>query len=112
MVATISGAAGATIALRSGLLGLALIVSVAPAWAQPAEKDFFATIKDMPLGGARLSFSGEVRERFESYTSPAFGLRGHELDQYLLQRIMFGTELTVSPYFRAFMQLEHEVQVG
>src|SRR5438270_1417113 len=100
--------------MRPRLVALALLLTPCPAWAQSGQpSDFFSQLKDVPLGGAaRLTFSGELRERFESYTSPAFGLRGFTLDQYLLQRTMLGAELTVSPYFRAFVQLDHEVQVG
>jgi hypothetical protein len=43
------------------------------------------TVKDMPIGNnALLSFSGELREQFESYSSPGLGLLGHKLGQFLL----------------------------
>lgn len=91
----------------------ALVLMIAPVEGLAQGDDFFPRFKDMPVGrDGRLSFSGEMRERFESYTSPGFGLRGFTLDQYLLQRILFGADLTVGDYFRAYVQLGHEVQVG
>ena len=75
--------------------------------------DYFARLRDMPIGSdGRLTFSGEVRERFESYQSPGFALRNFTLDQYLLQRIHFGADLHVGQHFRTFVQLSHIVQAG
>ena len=69
--------------MRARLAALALLLTPGPAWTQSGQPtNFFSPLKDIPIGGdARLSFSGELRERFESYTSPAFGLRGFTLDQ-------------------------------
>ncbi|MDL2402558.1 alginate export family protein [Rhizobium mayense] len=70
--------------------------------------DFWDPIKYIPIGGnpdVYLSFGGELRERFEQYWSPNFGLGGVSPNGYLLHRLLLSADLHVGQNFRAFVQL-------
>ncbi|HEX8680165.1 MAG TPA: hypothetical protein VF683_09410, partial [Chthoniobacterales bacterium] len=73
---------------------VALLVSCAAAqasdWAEP--------LKRIPLnaaGDVYLSLGGELRERYEYYHEPLFGLRGIARDDYLLHRLLLGFDFHV-----------------
>ena len=64
--------------------------------------------KYIPLsetGRSWLSLGGEVRERFEMFDAPRFGLAGVEADDYLLQRILVHADLHLGPAVRLFAQV-------
>jgi hypothetical protein len=65
----------------------------------------YIPIGDGQYGPSYLSFGGELRERFESYLNPNFGIHAPESNAYLLHRLMLNTDLEVTDYFRAFLQL-------
>jgi len=77
--------------------------------------DFWDPIKYIPLGNnpnTYLSFGGELRERAEYYSAPAFGLGGGGNDGYLFHRLLLSADLHATEYFRIFVQLGDELEVG
>jgi hypothetical protein len=73
------------------------------------------SIKHLPLtsdGSVYLSLSGELRERFEYYSEPFFGLRGVSEDDYLLHRLLLSADLHAGDYVRVFVQLGDHLEVG
>jgi hypothetical protein len=83
--------------------------------ADPAcRTDLWDPLKYIPLGtdpNTYLSFGGELRERAQYYSAPDFGLRGGA-NSYLLHRLLLSTDLHVTEYFRAFVQLGNHMEVG
>ncbi|MEO5716884.1 MAG: alginate export family protein [Luteolibacter sp.] len=80
-----------------------------------AEEEAFPSIKGIPLGASEnihLSLGGDLRERYESYNEPSFGLRGIGQDDYLLQRVLLSADLSAGDYFRVFAQLGSHVAMG
>ena len=75
-----------------------------------AAPDIFGPIKyvpiaDGPLGRTYLTIGGEIRERFETYEHPNFGInKAPAHNHYLLQRLLLSADLHVTDYFRAFVQ--------
>src|SRR5437588_5457605 len=63
-------------------------------------------------GSVYLSLSGELRERFEYYSEPFFGLRGVDEDSYLLHRLLLGADLHAGDYARVFLQLGNHLEGG
>lgn len=64
-------------------------------------------IKYIPIGAdpsIYLSLGGELRERFEYYSHPNFGLLGGKPNGYLLHRLLLHADLHVGEYFRSFVQ--------
>lgn len=81
----------------------------------PARRsDFWDRIKYIGLGDTPdtyLSFGGELRERFEHYSAPTFGVGGRAADGYLLHRLLVSADLHVTDGFRAFVQLGNHLDV-
>jgi hypothetical protein len=72
-------------------------------------------LKYIPLnsdGSVNLSLGGELRERFEYYSEPAFGLRGLDEDSCLLHRLMLSADLHAGQYFHPFLQLGNHLKTG
>jgi hypothetical protein len=70
--------------------------------------DIWDPIKYIPLGFGStwyLSLGGELRERFEYYSHPNFGLQGQGPNGYLLHRLLLHADLHAGDYFRAFVQI-------
>ena len=66
----------------------------------------YVPIADGPAGRSYLTIGGEIRERFETYANPNFGLaKAPPSNHYLLQRLLLSADLHVSDYFRAFAQI-------
>lgn len=66
-------------------------------------------LKYIPLnraGDRYLSIGGEIRQQFEYYNHPDFGLAPVIRDGYLLQRYMLHGDLHLGPSFRLFGQLK------
>lgn len=63
-------------------------------------------------GTATLSFGGELRERYEFYEAPAFGLRDIERDDYLLHRLLLNADLRAGEHVRVFLELGNHLQTG
>src|SRR5262249_37014373 len=60
-----------------------------------------------------LSLGGEIRERYEHYTNPGFGVPGQpHHDDYLLQRLPLHADLHVSDHLRVFVQGISGLQFG
>ncbi len=60
-----------------------------------------------------LSLGGEIRERYEHYTNPGFGVPGQpQTDDYLLQRITLHADLHVNDHLRLFVQGISGLQFG
>ncbi|AEI83005.1 hypothetical protein CNE_BB2p01940 (plasmid) [Cupriavidus necator N-1] len=81
----------------------------------PARRsDPWDPVKLIPLGApdAYLSLGGELRERFESYSAPNFGVPGPSSDSYLLHRLLLHADLHVGSYFRVFAQLGNQLAPG
>lgn len=89
-------------------------------YADPATRQgFFDRVKYIPLnqrGDVTLSLGGEVRERYEYLSAPAFGLRGSGHDDFLLQRVMAYGDLHAGDrnalHGRAFLQLNSGFVTG
>lgn len=80
-----------------------------------ARTDFWDPIKYIPLGddpGTYLSLGGELRERFEYYSAPGFGLLGEEADGYLLHRVLLHADLYVGDNLRTFVQVGNHLEAG
>ena len=74
-----------------------------------------SSIKHIALtsdGRVYLALGGELRERFEHYDEPFFGLRGVEQNDYLLHRLLFSADLHAGDYFRVFLQLGDHLETG
>jgi hypothetical protein len=77
--------------------------------------DFWDPIKYIPLGSdpnTYLSLGGELRERSEYYSTPPFAARGGGGNAYLLHRLLLSSDLHITEYFRAFVQLGNELEAG
>ena len=79
--------------------------------------DLFDALKYIPLDPADphsyLSFGGEIRERYEHYTNPGFGVPGRPgHDDYDLQRITLDADLHVNEHLRFFVQGISGLQFG
>src|SRR5262245_32354470 len=75
-----------------------------PAW----PKDIWQPIKFIAidwLPGSYLNFGGELRERFEYFSAPFFGLTPRGATAYDLHRLLIHGDLHVDDSFRAFIQL-------
>lgn len=55
--------------------------------------------------GWYVSFGGEARARFESYSRPNLGLQGQRRDSYLLTRVLLHADLHAGERVRTFLQL-------
>jgi hypothetical protein len=80
-----------------------------------APRDFWDPIKYVPLSHephVYLSFGGELRERFEYYADPDFGVNGGGDDGYLLHRMLVHADLHAGEHLRAFVQLGSELELG
>lgn len=72
-------------------------------------------LKRIPLdesGQIHLSLEGNLRERYEYYHEPFFGLRGIGQDNYLLQRVLLGADLHAGDHLRLFAQMGSHVEMG
>ena len=77
--------------------------------------DWATPLKRIPLnetGDIYLSLGGELRERYESYHKPSFGLRGIDHDDYLLHRLLLGFDLHAGESFRFYLQLGSHLEAG
>jgi hypothetical protein len=79
--------------------------------------DFFDPLKYISLNpndpASYLSLGGEIRERYEHYTNPGFGVPGQpKNDDYLLQRITLDADLHVNDHLRFFVQGISGLQFG
>lgn len=84
---------------------------------QPATPDFWDPQKYIPIGNGQygptwLSLGGELRERFESYLNPNFGIKAPKSNAYLLHRLLLDADLHVTDYFRIFLQLGNLERLG
>jgi hypothetical protein len=71
----------------------------------PWERLKYIPLGASPYGPIFLSLGGEIRERFETYQYPNFGIKAPPANGYLLQRLQLNGDLNVTDYFRAFVQL-------
>ena len=77
--------------------------------------DFWDPIKYVPLGGpdTYVAFGGELRERVDHFSQPAFGLaHGRASLDDLLQRVLLNADLHLGPQFRLFLQLGSHAAAG
>ncbi|HKA53645.1 MAG TPA: alginate export family protein [Candidatus Binatia bacterium] len=79
--------------------------------------DFLDPLKYIPLNASDpasyLTLGGEIRERYEHYTNPSFGVPGQpHTDDYLLQRIALYADLHVNDHLRFFVQGISGLQFG
>ncbi|MDP9291144.1 MAG: alginate export family protein [Verrucomicrobiota bacterium] len=59
-----------------------------------------------------LTLGGELRERFEYYSEPFFGLRDVKADSYLLHRLLLSADLHAGDYMRVFVELGNYLEGG
>src|SRR2546426_129090 len=78
------------------------------------QADYFDSVKSIPLGIDRwyLDLGGEIRERYEYYSEPFFGLRGVHEDSYLLHRLLLSGDVHAGDYVRVFLQLGNHLETG
>ncbi len=79
--------------------------------------DIWDKFKYVPLassmfGKTYISFGGELRERFESYINPNFGIKAPTDSAYLLHRLQLHADLHLNDYVRAFVQFEDMDRLG
>jgi hypothetical protein len=70
--------------------------------------DWLDPIKFVPLGentSAYASFGGEVRETYERFHNPNFGLQPQDPDGYLLQRYLMHVDVHVDSHARVFTEI-------
>jgi hypothetical protein len=73
-------------------------------------RDLWDPLKYIPLnesGSNYLSIGADVRERYESFNNPFFGLRGVPNDSYLYHRFMLHGDLHLGDNFRVFLQFNN-----
>lgn len=63
-------------------------------------------------GDVHLLLGGELRERYEYYREPSFGVRGISRDDYLLHRLLLGFDLHAGDSFRFYLQLGSHFDAG
>jgi hypothetical protein len=85
--------------------------------ADPAKRtDVFDAYKYIPLDAddpeSYLSLGWEIRERYEHYRNPGFGIAGVEESRYGLQRIMVHADLHATARLRFFVQGISSLQFG
>jgi len=81
----------------------------------PARRgDPWDAVKYLPLGSPDiyLSLGGEIRERFESYSAPNFGVPGPSADGYLLHRILLHADVHAGNHLRGFFLLGNQLAPG
>ncbi len=91
-----------------------LVCACALSWVQ-AEDVALPSLKDIALadsGNYHLSLGADLRERYEFYQNPGFGLRGISQDDYLLQRVLLSADLHAGDHFRVFFQLGSHLETG
>ncbi|GGF04660.1 alginate export family protein [Aliidongia dinghuensis] len=75
-------------------------------------------LKNIPLSADPTFYAnvgGSLRERFESFSEPAFGFRqagGSSGESYLLHRALLNADVHLGPSFRLFAQLGDELETG
>jgi hypothetical protein len=72
----------------------------------------YVPIGNGPYGPSYASFGGELRERFESYFNPNFGLHAPPKNAYLLHRLLLNADVHVTDYVRAFFQIGNDERLG
>ena len=72
----------------------------------------YLPLGDGPYGASYLSFGGELRERFESYVNPNFGIKAPASNAYLLHRLLLDADLHLTDYVRVFLQLGEVERLG
>lgn len=72
----------------------------------------YIRIGDGQYGASFLGLGGEVRERFEAYLNPSFGIKAPPSNGYLLQRLLLNADLHVTDYVRFFVQLGEFDRLG
>ena len=82
----------------------------------PAKRDdFWDPIKFTPRNEDRnvfLSLGGEIRETYERFHKPNFGLSPDDPDGYLLQRYLFHVDFHAGQRFRFFGELNSSLEDG
>ena len=82
----------------------------------PAHRtDFWDPIKFIPLSDSPnfyLSFGGELRERFEYYSAPAFDVHDERSNGYLLHRLLLHADLHLGRYLRTYVEFGDELEAG
>jgi hypothetical protein len=78
----------------------------------PWDKFKYMPIGNGQYGASYLTLGGELRERFESYLNPNFGLKAPPSNAYLLQRLLLDADLHLTDYVRIFVQLGEMDRLG
>lgn len=124
---------------RALALGFALGSSSPMSWAQPSKpshpspklirydedwsalrdpklrSEWLDSLKYIPLAHCDecfLTIGGEIRQRYESFRNPTWGLDPMDNSGYLLQRYMLHADLHIGKRFRVFGQLKSGVENG
>lgn len=98
---------------RSLIPAVCALLGAASAGAADSEpSSFIPRLALTSDGSVYLSLGGELRERFEHYSEPFFGLRGVTEDDYLLHRLMLSADLHAGERWRFFLQLGNHLEAG
>ena len=75
--------------------------------------DYLDRLKYLVLGEETyVSFGAEIRETYERFRNPNFGLQPQDLDGYLLQRYLFHSEVRVRKSVRVYVELLSALENG
>ncbi len=78
----------------------------------PWDQFKYISLGDGQYGASYLSLGGELRERFESYLNPNFGIKAPPSSAYLLHRLLLDGDLHLTDYVRIFLQLGNMERLG
>jgi hypothetical protein len=78
----------------------------------PWDQFKYIPLGDGQYGPSYLSLGGEMRERFESYLNPNFGIKAPPSNAYLLERLLLNSDLHLTDYVRIFLQLGEMERLG
>lgn len=101
--------------LAVALLFGCLQISAAAADEKREDSDWSNRLKHMRLnddGTVYLSLGGELRERYEYYNEPLFGVRSVHQDDYLLHRLLLNLDLRAGDHVRIFLEMGNHLELG
>lgn len=81
-------------------------------WSDPWDPLKYIPLGNGPYGPSYLSFGGELRERFESYLNPNFGIHAPPSNAYLLHRLLLDADAHLTSYVRIFLQFGNFERIG
>ena len=81
-------------------------------WSDPWDPLKYIPLGNGPYGPSYVTLGGELRERFESYLEPNFGIHAPASNGYLLHRLTLDADTHLTRYARIFIQLGDFARIG